>query len=78
MDIRIAATLDITGDRCPMTFVKVKLNLEELLLGDILEVFLKGEEPLENVPRSLKQEGQTVLLLEDQGERHRMLVRKEK
>ncbi len=78
MDNRIAATLDITGDRCPMTFVKVKLYLEDLQVGDILEVFLQGEEPLENVPRSVKQEGQTVLLLEDQGEKHRMLVRKEK
>ena len=29
--------LDITKDRCPMTFVKTKLQLEQLKDGDTLE-----------------------------------------
>lgn len=41
---------DITRDRCPLTFVKVKARLYALAVGDILEVLLKGAEPLENVP----------------------------
>ncbi len=41
---------DITRDRCPLTFVKVKARLYVLAAGDILEVLLKGAEPLENVP----------------------------
>ncbi len=53
--------LDITGDTCPMTFVKAKLRLETLNPGEILEVRLKGEEPLKNVPRSAEENGYRVL-----------------
>ena len=41
--------LDITKDRCPMTFVKTKLKLEELEPGDTLEILLTAGEPLNNV-----------------------------
>ena len=54
-------TLDITAEHCPMTFVKAKLELEKLEPGDTLEVILKGEEPLENVPRSAGEQGFSVL-----------------
>ncbi|OHC82224.1 MAG: hypothetical protein A3G73_10990 [Rhodospirillales bacterium RIFCSPLOWO2_12_FULL_67_15] len=55
--------LDITADICPMTFVRVKLAIERLAAGETLEVRLKGEEPLRNVPRSLAEHGHTVLEL---------------
>ncbi len=54
-------TLDITKDRCPMTFVKTKLKLEELEPGDILEILLTTGEPLNNVPRTATEQGYTVL-----------------
>jgi TusA-related sulfurtransferase len=54
-------TLDITKDRCPMTFVKTKLKLEELEPGDILEIILTTGEPLNNVPRTVTEQGHTVL-----------------
>ncbi|MCB2153313.1 sulfurtransferase TusA family protein [bacterium] len=57
----IAASLDIRLEICPMTFVKTKLELEELEPGDLLEVFVREGEPLENVARSVKDEGHTVL-----------------
>lgn len=53
--------LDITKYRCPITFVKVKVQLFKIQPGDILEVLLKGEEPLENVPDSATREGHRVL-----------------
>ena len=53
--------LDITKDRCPMTFVKTKLKLEELEPGDILEILLTTGEPLDNVPRTATEQGYTVL-----------------
>lgn len=49
--------LDITGDRCPMTFVKTRLMLDKMPAGEQLGVRLKGEEPLRNVPRSAKELG---------------------
>lgn len=55
--------LDITRDVCPMTYVRVKLALEQLDDGGELEVLLRGEEPLRNVPRSAREEGHEVLEL---------------
>jgi TusA-related sulfurtransferase len=79
-----AQTLDITAETCPMTFVRVKLAIERLAPGEILEVRLKGAEPLRNVPRSLAEHGHTVLELipEAAGASgpdapHRLRVRKE-
>ena len=53
--------IDITNLICPMTFVRTKLMLEKIDIGEVLEVRLKGKEPLENVPRSAKQHGHDVL-----------------
>lgn len=53
--------LDITGDVCPITFVKTKLLVERMRSGEIAEVRLPAGEPLENVPRSLEEEGHEVL-----------------
>ncbi|RKH17683.1 sulfurtransferase TusA family protein [Corallococcus praedator] len=73
----VTATLDITREVCPMTYVRTKLKLESLPGGALLEVFLKGEEPLKNVPRSAIDEGHEVVLLEPRGDgTHRLLVRK--
>ncbi|MEQ8166715.1 MAG: sulfurtransferase TusA family protein [Alphaproteobacteria bacterium] len=55
--------LDITGETCPLTFVKTKLALERARPGDRLEIRLKGAEPLENVPRSVTEHGHEVLSL---------------
>jgi tRNA 2-thiouridine synthesizing protein A len=57
----IAATLDISLDLCPMTFVKTKLELEEMAAGELLEVILRAGEPLKNVTRSCEEEGHAVL-----------------
>ena len=53
--------LDITGEVCPMTFVRVKLKLQSLPAGAQLAVRLREGEPLVNVPRSLRQEGHLIL-----------------
>lgn len=51
--------LDITGDVCPMTFVKVKMGLQRIAPPGKLNVRLK-EEALKNVISSLKTEGHRV------------------
>ena len=53
--------LDITKERCPMTFVKVKLALEKLEAGDVLEVLLTEGEPLQNVPKTAADQGYLIL-----------------
>ena len=44
-----------------MTYVRVKLALERLPPGAVLEVWLTGEEPLKNVPKSVRDDGHEVL-----------------
>ena len=56
--------LDITGEVCPMTFVKTKLMIEKMQSGDTLLVRLKGMEPLRNVPRSVKELGHCILSID--------------
>jgi TusA-related sulfurtransferase len=53
--------VDITEVVCPITFVKTKVALEELEDGQILEIKMNEGEPIQNVPRSLKDEGHKVL-----------------
>ncbi|MGA9521583.1 MAG: sulfurtransferase TusA family protein [Myxococcaceae bacterium] len=74
---RPAATVDITGEACPMTYVRTKLRLESLGDGEVLEVLLRGDEPLKNVPRSARDEGHEVLSLASLGDgSFRLLIRK--
>ena len=62
---KIDDTVDVTDVKCPTTFVKAKVALEELDEGQILAVRLNDGEPVQNVPRSLKEEGHEILKLND-------------
>ena len=64
-EFNITDSVDITDVNCPITFVKTKVALEELDDGDILEVRLNDGEPVQNVPRSIKEEGHEILKLTD-------------
>jgi len=74
--------IDITQLICPMTFVRTKLLLEKIAPGEILEVRLKGTEPLQNVPRSARQHGHEIISLLPEGSDetpdgiHKLLIRK--
>lgn len=64
-EFKIDDTIDITDVKCPTTFVKAKVALEELEDGQILSVRLNDGEPVQNVPRSIKEEGHEILKLTD-------------
>lgn len=69
--------VDITDVVCPITFVKAKVALEELDQGQILAIRMNDGEPVQNVPRSMKEEGHQILKLEDNGDgTYTLLVRK--
>ena len=59
--VKDVTRLDLTGEVCPFTFVRAKLVLEELPLGAELVVFVNHAPAAENVPRSLRAEGQEVV-----------------
>jgi TusA-related sulfurtransferase len=52
--------LDVTELTCPMTWVRTKLELERLAVGEALEVRCAEGEALENVPRSAADAGHDV------------------
>ena len=62
------ASVDITDVVCPVTFVKVKVALEELEDGELLAIRMNDGEAIRNVPRSLKEEGHRVLEVVDNGD----------
>ncbi|MGN0377868.1 MAG: sulfurtransferase TusA family protein [Suilimivivens sp.] len=64
-EIEFDAEVDITDKVCPLTFVKAKVSLDELEDGEILAIRMNDGEPVQNVPRSLKEEGHQVLKLID-------------
>ncbi|HTG21111.1 MAG TPA: sulfurtransferase TusA family protein [Reyranella sp.] len=76
MTISSDHAIDITGEVCPMTFVRTKLKLERMQPGEVLSVRLIGEEPLRNVPRAAREEGHTILGIEEDGEAHIVTIRR--
>ncbi|AFZ46165.1 hypothetical protein Cyast_0182 [Cyanobacterium stanieri PCC 7202] len=60
--------LDLRGTPCPLNFIRSKLQLEKMPSGQLLEIWLDGGEPVEQVPNSLKMEGyeiQSITPLDD-------------
>ena len=69
---------DLTGEVCPMTFVKVKLHLEQIRSGEVLQVLLREGEHMKNVPRSVKSEGHRIVKVEPaENGRYRLLIVKD-
>jgi len=76
-EARSDESMDLRGVLCPLNFVKIKLQLEEMAAGQILEVVLDDGAPMRNVPRSLKEEGQRIVGVERlPGDAYRLLVKK--
>lgn len=76
-DLQFDEQVDITDVVCPVTFVKAKVALEELDDGQILAVKMNAGEPVQNVPRSIKEEGHQILkLVRNEDETYTLFVRK--
>ena len=63
--MNIDNTIDITDVVCPVTYVKVKVELEDMEPGQVLSVRLNSGDALQNVPRSLKNDGHLVFDVTD-------------
>lgn len=53
--------IDITAETCPMTFVLVRLALDQMKAGEVLAVRLRGSEPRRNIPLTAREQGHEVL-----------------
>lgn len=67
---------DLRGTPCPINYVKAKLKLEELNIGDILEIYLDEGPPIQNVPKSLENDGQEVLQILKVENYYKVIIKK--
>ncbi|HSB30451.1 MAG TPA: sulfurtransferase TusA family protein [Candidatus Sulfobium mesophilum] len=56
--------INIKGLVCPYTFVKSKLAIESMDIGQVLEILLDYEEASRSIPKSMEDHGQKVLKVE--------------
>jgi len=63
IDFKYDELVDITDKVCPLTFVKAKVAIEEIEDGEILAIRMNDGEPVQNVPRSFKEDGHKILKL---------------
>ena len=76
-EIKVDDNVDITDVVCPVTFVKAKVALEELDDGKILAIRMNDGEPVQNVPRSIKEEGHQILkLVNNEDGTYNLIVKK--
>ncbi|MBM2826029.1 MAG: SirA family protein [Dehalococcoidia bacterium] len=62
--VKVDQELDLRGDVCPYTFVKSKLAIEDMDLGEVLRVIVDHLPAVEAVPKSMQNEGQEVVNVE--------------
>ncbi len=75
-ELKADAELDLRGVLCPINFVKTKLKLESMAEGEVLEVVLDSGEPIQNVPKSLKDEGHKIIEVKKESDHFRLKIRK--
>jgi len=71
-----AKVMDLRGVACPLNFVKAKLELERIGIGQALEILLDGGDPIRNVPASFTQQGQRVVAIESRDGHFSMVVQR--
>jgi tRNA 2-thiouridine synthesizing protein A len=58
---KVVRKINLKGEVCPYTFVKTMLALEEMEVGQVLQVIVDHLPAVENVPSSLMNEGYEIL-----------------
>lgn len=78
-DVRINKKINIKGLICPYTFVKSKIAVEDMEVGEVLEILLDYEEASRSIPKSMEDHGHKVLKVEKINDTDWIIqVRKEK
>jgi sulfite reductase (ferredoxin) len=70
--------IDLRGVVCPLNFVKAKLGLEKVAVGEMLQILLDEGESVRNVPESFTDQGQEVLEVKNLGDHFSVKVRRKK
>lgn len=71
-------TIDLRGVTCPLNFVKAKIELEKVAIGEILDVILNEGDSVKNVPESFTQQGQEVIEVKKSDEHYCVSIRRKR
>ncbi|CAB1240184.1 Sulfite reductase [Clostridiaceae bacterium BL-3] len=66
--------VDLRGVKCPINFVKVKIELSKVKSGQKLGFYLDDGDPINNVPQSVKNEGHKVIFKDTNYDGYNLLV----
>ena len=72
----INEVIDLTGEVCPMVFMKTKLKLSDMNEGEHLEVIINKEGITDNVPTSLREEGHRIIRVKKINDKFSILIEK--
>ena len=72
----IVDSLDLKGVACPFNYVQAKIRLETMNVGQLLEITIDDGEPIENVPKSLTNDGHEITDTKKVGGHYRLVIRK--
>ena len=72
----IVDSLDLKGVACPFNYVRAKIRLETMDVGQLLEITIDDGEPIENVPKSLTNDGHDITDTKKIGQHYRLVIRK--
>ncbi len=68
--------INLSGDVCPYTFVKSKLEIETMEKGQVLALIVDNGESAANVPKSMELEGHEVFSVTRIPDGWRIVVKK--
>ncbi|MTI56854.1 sulfurtransferase TusA family protein [Geosporobacter ferrireducens] len=70
--------VDLKGIKCPMNFVKAKIEISKIQSKETIGFYLDDGHPIKNVPNSLEAEGHEIVEINENFERYNLLVVKKK
>lgn len=70
--------IDLKGVKCPINFVKAKIEIAKINSQDSIAFYLDDGEPIKNVPKSLEGEGHEIIRIDDNYKGFNLLVVKKK
>ncbi len=69
-------TIDVLGFFCPVPISEAKKSLQDMKIGEILEVWSDDPEVLHDMPLLLNRTGDELLSIEENAGEYRILIKK--
>ncbi|MBP2032908.1 sulfite reductase (ferredoxin) [Clostridium algifaecis] len=66
--------VDFRGVKCPINFVKVKIELSKIKSGEKRGFYLDDGDPIKNVPQSVKREGHKIISIDSNYDGYNLII----